>query len=197
MAGDEAAGAAAGPGAGSAGGYDGKCVFCRIARREEPGTALLSCEVGEGRRPPRCPGGGAPRPPPPWPLPRYEDLVCFRDIKPDAPHHYLVVPVEHMENCKTLKTEHIPIVKRMMEVGKAVLQKNNFSDLDDIRMGFHWPPFCSIAHLHLHVLAPASQLGFLSRLLYRINSYWFITVSVMQMCFAVGFRLQAENAVFF
>uniref|UniRef100_A0A8C4UF60 Adenosine 5'-monophosphoramidase HINT3 n=1 Tax=Falco tinnunculus TaxID=100819 RepID=A0A8C4UF60_FALTI len=171
MAGDEAAGAAAGPGAGSAGGYDGKCVFCRIARREEPGTALLSCE--------------------------YEDLVCFRDIKPDAPHHYLVVPVEHMENCKTLKTEHIPIVKRMMEVGKAVLQKNNFSDLDDIRMGFHWPPFCSIAHLHLHVLAPASQLGFLSRLLYRINSYWFITVSVMQMCFAVGFRLQAENAVFF
>lgn len=25
------------------------------------------------------------------------------------------------------------IVKRMMEVGKAVLQKNNFSDLNDVR----------------------------------------------------------------
>uniref|UniRef100_A0A803VY97 Adenosine 5'-monophosphoramidase HINT3 n=1 Tax=Ficedula albicollis TaxID=59894 RepID=A0A803VY97_FICAL len=140
-----------------------ECVFCRIARREEPGTALLPCED--------------------------EDLVCFRDIKPGAPHHYLVVPVKHMGNCKTLKTEHIPLVKRMMEVGKAVLQKNNFNDLNDVRMGFHWPPFCSIAHLHLHVLAPASQLGFLSRIYYRINSYWFITVSVMQVSFAVGFQL--------
>ncbi|XP_067149865.1 adenosine 5'-monophosphoramidase HINT3 isoform X2 [Apteryx mantelli] len=173
MAGEEAAAAAAapeaaGPGpaqppaearpdggeAGNGGGYDGKCVFCRIARREEPGTALLPCE--------------------------YEDLVCFRDIRPGAPHHYLVVPVEHMGNCKTLKKEHIPVVKKMVEVGKTVLQRNNFSDLNDVRMGFHWPPFCSISHLHLHVLAPASQLGFLSRLIYRINSYWFITMPIVE-----------------
>ncbi|XP_072711898.1 adenosine 5'-monophosphoramidase HINT3 isoform X1 [Ciconia boyciana] len=161
MAGEEAAaGGAEGRDAGNGGGYDGKCVFCRIARREEPGTALLPCE--------------------------YEDLVCFRDIRPGAPLHYLVVPVEHMGNCKTLKAEHIPVgkavVKRMMEVGKAVLQRNNFSDLNDVRMGFHWPPFCSISHLHLHVLAPASQLGFLSRLVYRINSYWFITTET-SVCF--------------
>ncbi|KAM7117830.1 adenosine 5'-monophosphoramidase HINT3 isoform 2-T2 [Ciconia maguari] len=157
MAGEEAAaGGAEGRDAGNGGGYDGKCVFCRIARREELGTALLPCE--------------------------YEDLVCFRDIRPGAPLHYLVVPVEHMGNCKTLKAEHIPVVKRMMEVGKAVLQRNNFSDLNDVRMGFHWPPFCSISHLHLHVLAPASQLGFLSRLVYRINSYWFITTET-SVCF--------------
>lgn len=48
MAGEAAA--AEGSGAAFSGGYDRKCVFCRIARREEPGTTLLPCEVGERSR---------------------------------------------------------------------------------------------------------------------------------------------------
>ncbi|XP_077156261.1 adenosine 5'-monophosphoramidase HINT3 [Paroedura picta] len=154
-----------GAGAGAAGGeagYDSKCIFCRITHGEEPGTELLPCE--------------------------HEDLVCFRDIRPGAPHHYLVVPKIHLGNCKTLKSEHIPLVERMMAVGKSILQRNKFTDLNDVRMGFHWPPFCSIAHLHLHVLAPASQLGFLSRMVYRVNSYWFITAEQLME------RLKAESA---
>ncbi|XP_008321877.1 adenosine 5'-monophosphoramidase HINT3 [Cynoglossus semilaevis] len=132
---------------GPAGQYDKKCIFCKIVNNEI-GTELLHCD---------------------------EDISCFRDIRPGAPHHYLVVPTRHIGNCKSLSKEHVPLVKRMVETGKKVLQKNNVTDLSDIRLGFHWPPFCSVAHLHLHVLAPASQMGFTSRLFYRLNSYWFIT----------------------
>nr|XP_057909393.1 histidine triad nucleotide-binding protein 3 [Doryrhamphus excisus] len=127
--------------------YDKKCIFCRIVNNEM-GTELLHFD---------------------------EEISCFRDIKPGAPHHYLVVPTKHVGNCKSLGKDHVPLVKRMVELGKEILQKNNVTALSDVRFGFHWPPFCSVTHLHLHVLAPASQMGFMSRLIYRLNSYWFIT----------------------
>lgn len=45
------------------------------------------------------------------------------------------------------------------------------------RMGFHWPPFNLIKHLHLHVISSTNQMGLLARGIFWPNSYWFVTVS--------------------
>ncbi|MGH0152583.1 UNVERIFIED_CONTAM: hypothetical protein FKN15_063572, partial [Acipenser sinensis] len=64
-------------------GYEGKCVFCKIVHKEID-TELMYCD---------------------------EELACFKDVKPGAPHHYLVIPNSHVGNCKSLKKEHIPLGK--------------------------------------------------------------------------------------
>ena len=38
-----------------------------------------------------------------------EEISCFRDIKPGAPHHYLIVPTKHVGNCKSLTKDHVPL----------------------------------------------------------------------------------------
>ncbi|XP_078722489.1 adenosine 5'-monophosphoramidase HINT3 isoform X3 [Lampetra fluviatilis] len=123
------------------------CLFCKIANGQQEDCELVYQD---------------------------EHLSSFRDIHPGAPHHYLVVPRDHVGNCKSLRRRHVALVNEMVRVGKEVLQRQGVSDLSDIRLGFHWPPFSSVTHLHLHVLAPASQIGFL-RLAYRLNTWWFVT----------------------
>ncbi|XP_055362298.1 adenosine 5'-monophosphoramidase HINT3-like isoform X2 [Betta splendens] len=104
-----------------------------------------------------------------------DELVCFRDTTPGATHHYLVVPRMHLDNCKTLQKDHVPL-ERMEEMGKKILKENKVRDFNDIRMGFHLPPFSSVSHLHLHTLAPASNMEPRSQRRYGPQSCWFIPV---------------------
>ncbi|XP_037305426.2 adenosine 5'-monophosphoramidase HINT3-like isoform X3 [Pungitius pungitius] len=98
-----------------------------------------------------------------------------RDIVPAAPHHYLVVPKEHIPDCLSLHAGHVDLVKMMAKMGTAVLHDQGVSDMKDISLGFHQPPYTSVAHLHLHVLAPASQIYKDVEYKFIPNSYRFVT----------------------
>lgn len=124
------------------------CIFCNIVEGKDQKTTLLYQD---------------------------EDYVVFPDIHPAATHHYLIVPKKHFKNVKSLTYNGIPLLNRLVEIGKQVLEQRGGS-LDSSRMGFHWPPFTSISHLHLHVIAPTAEMSTLGRLIFMPGSAWFTTV---------------------
>ncbi|XP_026753595.1 adenosine 5'-monophosphoramidase HINT3-like [Galleria mellonella] len=106
----------------------------------------------------------------------YEDneICVFRDIKPASRFHILTVPKRHIQDAKSLTSADKELVSNMLSVAKEMLSKNNLS-VEDARFGYHWPPFTSIKHLHLHTIAPESEMGFIGKLIFRKDSYWFVS----------------------
>ncbi|KAJ1731712.1 hypothetical protein LPJ61_002397 [Coemansia biformis] len=111
----------------------------------------------------------------------YEDaeFIAFHDIKPDAALHLLVIPREHRGTVRELTPQDLPMVRRMHEIGRRLLEERGFSG-DLARFGFHRPPFNSIHHLHMHCLG----LPFLPRragkMFPQAGSPWFISAG--QLC---------------
>jgi len=111
-----------------------------------------------------------------------EELVVFEDMKPATKYHFLVVTNEHIRDAKQLVPAQIRILDRMVEVGNQVLaeklnQDATITDPTQVQrlLGFHWPPFHTVGHLHLHAMAPGDQMGFIHRNMFRPNSMWFVS----------------------
>ncbi|XP_007552938.1 PREDICTED: histidine triad nucleotide-binding protein 3-like isoform X2 [Poecilia mexicana] len=94
--------------------FDESCIFCHFAHNRDVETTILKQD---------------------------EEFVCFRDIDPVAPHHYLVIPRDHIVSCKSLNRSHIDLVERMAKFGKEVLLDQGITDMENVGV----PP----ASLHL------------------------------------------------
>lgn len=126
--------------------FRASCVFCQICGENPAGTELIVAT---------------------------EDLVAIRDIRPVAKHHFLVVSREHIRDAKVLTTEHKPLLQSMVSVAEQVLRDHG-ADMNDYRLGFHWPPFCFYTHLHLHVFSPTTNLALINRIFFKENTCWFV-----------------------
>lgn len=63
-----------------------KCAFCKIIYEDAPGDVLY----------------------------KDEEIIVFKDIKPASKHHYLSVPIKHIENVNRLTTfEHSALCKNV------------------------------------------------------------------------------------
>lgn len=102
-----------------------ECVFCKIIAGEIPSDKI------------------------------YEDekTIAFRDIHPQAPVHFLVVPKEHIKCASDITTENSEVVAHCFEVIAKLAKQEN------LKNGFRVINNCgedagqTVPHIHFHVLA--------------------------------------------
>ncbi|XP_059609915.1 adenosine 5'-monophosphoramidase HINT3-like [Phlebotomus argentipes] len=124
------------------------CIFCKIVRKEDSKTVIEH---------------------------ESDNIVIFKDIKPATEFHYLAVPKRHIKNCKELTMEHKPLLDEMKESLEQLLAEKGVNVAEEGLLGFHWPPFNSVKHLHMHGMGPRSRMGVIGKLIFKPNNKWFCT----------------------
>ena len=100
------------------------CLFCKIVQGEIPGEKV------------------------------YEDDLCyaFKDIAPQAPTHFLVVPKEHIRSVSEVTPENSAVVGHIFEV---IARLTRELGLESYRVvsNIGTQAGQSVFHLHFHVLS--------------------------------------------
>lgn len=88
----------------------------------------------------------------------YEDdeILAFRDIAPQAPVHFLVIPKKHIKGPADLAAEDEQLIGRIMRVGGEVAAKEG---IKHYRFVFNNGEQAgqTVFHIHMHVLGGRSM----------------------------------------
>jgi len=99
------------------------CIFCKIAKKE------ISSEI----------------------VFENKDLIIFKDIKPSAPVHYLIVPKEHIQSIAHLEGNHKDVLAGLIYSAKDEAQKLGLKGYKLVfNVGREGGQV--VDHLHLHLL---------------------------------------------
>ena len=109
------------------------CIFCKIAAKEMP-TELL-----------------------------YEDndLIAFRDIQPQAPVHYLVLPKKHIESLEKMEDGDFSLIGKMAKVATDLARQEGIVGGFRIAVNCGEPGGQTVWHVHMHTLGGRQLNGFL------------------------------------
>ena len=101
------------------------CLFCKIAEKEIPADIL--CEDSE--------------------------IIAFRDIKPQAPSHLLIIPKQHIATVNDTDSKDEQLLGRMILTAKKLAATAGFSDYG-YRLLFNVNPGGGheVYHIYLHLL---------------------------------------------
>ena len=101
------------------------CLFCRIINRETPADFMHEDDL----------------------------VVAFKDLRPQAPVHFLVVSKKHVATLNDLLPEDGPLIAQMFQVAKKLagqsnIQEKGYRTVFNVNAGAGQ----SVYHIHLHVL---------------------------------------------
>ncbi len=104
---------------------DPNCIFCRVVRREACGDIVFQDE---------------------W-------VTAFRDIRPQAPVHILVVPNAHVDSVNQVRPEHADILSRLLLTARQLAVQEGIAEGGYrlvINTGAQGGQ--TVDHLHVHLL---------------------------------------------
>ncbi len=83
-----------------------------------------------------------------------DDVVAFNDVNPQAPHHFLCIPKQHIATTNDLQSEHAQIMGKLILAAKKIADDRGIAD-DGYRlvMNCNQHGGQTVFHIHLHVLA--------------------------------------------
>ena len=106
------------------------CIFCKIVRGEVPSSKV------------------------------YEDdeVLAFRDIRPVAPVHFMVIPKEHVASLSEAQKRHQEVLGRIMLLTSRLAREQGSPDgfrtiINTGRIGRQ-----DVFHLHVHVIGGKEPL---------------------------------------
>ena len=88
------------------------------------------------------------------------ELLAFQDRSPKANFHALVIPKQYIQSVYSLTSNDVKLVQDMRLMGLDLLEKELPQALkdEDYILCYHIPPFNSVDHLHMHILAPGKSV---------------------------------------
>jgi len=104
------------------------CLFCKIAKKEVPADIIFE----------------------------NDSVTAFKDIRPSAPIHILIVPKEHIQSIAHLEGNHRDILAALIYTAKDLAEKQG---LKGYKLVFNVGQEGGqvIDHLHLHLLGGWSK----------------------------------------
>lgn len=99
------------------------CIFCKIVKKEIPSEIVYE----------------------------NDNVIVFKDNKPSAPVHYLVVPKEHIASISHLHENHNEVISEIIYIAKEQAEKLGLKGYKLVfNVGREGGQL--IDHLHLHLL---------------------------------------------